>query len=509
MNIIMNIISKNISILRASIYAVLSIVIVSCSETLSDINNNPTRATTIDPHLLLANCAQRLAGESLQGFSVQYGTLSCAVQHLTPVYNTEFDVYRPTPTSVDRDVWQFLYAGFYNMHSPLRVAQEILTFSEGKPELVNVRSAARVLKVVQMQRITDIFGDVPYTEAGKGSVPGSTLAPKYDTQEAIYTDMLKELKEASAAFDASKQAMTNDPIYQGNLDQWRRFANTLRLRLAMRISNVAPMLARQHGEEAIRGGVLRGNSDNTYTEFLAANFWYRNTLTPLIVTEDLFTLSETLVERMKSLNDPRLAIFSDKMPALGLPNGQYYEDKKPTDGNKKASRPSKHFGPEDFSGINMIMCAAEAEFLLAEASLKGWSGVESAQTHYERGVRAALTQYSIYPQNPPTIDASAQDRYLRGADVAFAQNKALEQIHTQKWLALFLDGYEPYAEYRRTGFPRLRELKPLGNTTGGAFPVRLLYPPSEFTFNKANVEAAIQRAGTGYNNMTAPVWWDK
>ncbi|MFY7997721.1 MAG: SusD/RagB family nutrient-binding outer membrane lipoprotein [Candidatus Kapaibacteriota bacterium] len=481
----------------------------SCSESLSDVNNNPTRATSLDPHLLLANCAQRLAGESLQGFSVQYGTLSCAVQHLTPVYNTEFDVYRPTPTSVDRDIWQFLYAGFYNMHSPLRVAQEILNFTDGKPELVNVRSAARVLRVIQMQRITDIFGDVPYFEAGKGSVPGSTLAPKYDTQEAIYTDMLKELKEAATAFDASKQALSNDPIYQGNIEKWRRFANTLRLRLAMRISAAAPMLARQHGEEAIRGGLLRDNSDNAYTEFLAASFWYRNTLTPLIVTEDLFTLSETLVERMKSLGDPRLAIFSDKTPAMGLPNGLYYEDKKPLDGNKKASRPSKHFGSEDFSGINMILTSAETELLLAEAALKGWTGTEGAQTHYERGIRTALTQYSIYPNNPPTVDAAAQERYLRGTEVAFVQSKALEQIQTQKWLALFLDGYEPYAEYRRTGFPRLKALTPIGNTTGGAFPLRLPYPPSEFTFNKANVEIAIARAGVGYEKMTAPIWWDK
>lgn len=101
----------------------------------------------------------------------------------------------------------------------------------------------------------------------------------------------------------------------------------------------------------------------------------------------------------------------------------------------------------------MIISSAEAELLLAEAALKGWAGTQSVQTHYERGVRAALTQYSIYPNNPPTIDGAAQDRYLRGQEVAFVQSKALEQIQTQKWLALFLDGYEPYAEYRRTGFP--------------------------------------------------------
>jgi hypothetical protein len=502
--------NKNIKIIhQIALYAACSLVLLACTENLSDINTSPTRATSIDPNLLLGNCELRLAGESLQGFSVQYGTLSCAVQHLTPVFSTEFDTYTPPPNSVDRDVWQFLYIGFYNMHSPLRIAQEILNFTDGKPELVNVRSAARILRVVQMQRITDLFGDVPYFEAGKGSIPASSLTPKYDTQEAIYTDMLKELKEAAAAFDASKQAMSNDALYQGDLERWKRFANTLRLRLAMRISNAAPMLARTNAEEAIRGGVLRGNADNAYTEFVAGSFWYRNTLSPNVVTEDLFTLSETLVERMKSMNDPRLAIFSNTMPALGLANGIYYEDKKLIDGNKKASRPSKHFASEDFSGVNMVLSAAEAEFLLAEAALKGWTGTQSAQTHYERGVRAALTQYSIYPNNPPAITTSVQDAYLRASEVAFVQSRALEQIHTQKWLALFLDGYEPYAEYRRTGFPRLKELKPLANTTGGAFPVRLLYPPSEFTFNKTNVEAAIARAGAGYERMTAPVWWDK
>ncbi|TAE29561.1 MAG: SusD/RagB family nutrient-binding outer membrane lipoprotein [Candidatus Kapaibacterium sp.] len=501
---------KNILLLTTILLTILlALSINACSERLEDVNINPTRATSADPHLLLANCQQRLAGESLQGFSVQYGTLSCVVQHLAPVYHTEFDVFRPTPTATDRDVWQFLFAGFYNMHSPLRIAEEIIEQSRTNADFVNVHSAARILRVVQMQRITDLFGDVPYTEAGKGSLPGTTLAPKYDTQEAIYTDMLKELKEAAAAFDGSKRVMSNDAVFQGDLDKWRRFANTLRLRLAMRISTVAPALARQHGEEALRGGLLRSNSDNAYTNFIASSFWYRNTLTPFAVTEDLFTLSETLVERMKASNDPRLQIFSDKMPAVGLPNGLYFEEKKTLDSNKRASRPSKHFAPEDFSGVNMILCAAEAEFLQAEAAVKGWTGTQSAQTHYERGVRSALAQYSVYPENPPVISASAQDAYLRGAEVVFTQSKALEQIHTQKWLALFLDGYEPYAEYRRTGFPRLKPASPRGNVTGGAFPVRLLYPPSEFTFNKTNVDAAVQRAGAGYERMTAPVWWDK
>ncbi|TRX52196.1 SusD/RagB family nutrient-binding outer membrane lipoprotein [Fulvivirga sp. M361] len=397
--------------------------------------------------------------------------------------------------------------------------QQVINLTRDNPEKVNKTSIARIWKVFIMHRITDFWGDVPYSEAFSGDI-----TPVYDKQADIYRDMLSELENAVAQIDPSKTLnfQTSDVMYRGDLDLWIRFANSLRLRLAMRISDADPALAQEHVTAILaENRLIENNSQSAIMNYGRDFGGADENVQPmsLIKSFNEYRMSNTIIDYLQDNNDPRLPIYASPAEGgnyVGLTNGL-----NPAEVNE-IIRNDYSQDSEIISNVYSPSTAlqySEVNFLKAEAALKGW-GPGNPQDHYEEGIRASVNYWlDVYtnlqtrvpnPDALPVIEVTSLDidNYLQEPAISYDNDNALEQIITQKWLANINNGFESWAEYRRTGFPLLNPIPNtdgLSETGGTSVPVRVRYPIEELSLNQLNYEAAVQ------NNpdlVTTRVWWD-
>ena len=401
---------------------------------------------------------------------------------------------------------------------------------------VNARSAARIIRVMTFHRLTDFYGSVPYSEANRGLE--GVFQPKYDKQKDIYTDLLKELDEACAAFNASDADYNGfkkaDFYYHGDITKWKKWGYSLMLRLAMRVSNVDPAMAATYVTKAVAGGTMVDNSDNLFAEMsITPSEWTnQNGISRGFYPGDggqweSSFLSKTLVDMLMGPDkastaddDPRLMIFTggiitwtandviydetDPLKQVGLPNG--------LDGAMLNTLYGRTVIPRlTFSAVNpkmmqddepyQIMNAAESEFLKAEAVHRGIGTVPgTVQSHYEAGVKLALQLYDKYDESFEVTDAQVAS-YL--ATYPFNAGTALEQIGTQMWLSKWMNWWDAWCDWRRTGYPVLVPTNYPGNATSGTIPRKLLLPAYEATGNPNYATGA-----TLPDALTTRVWWD-
>ncbi len=352
---------------------------------------------------------------------------------------------------------------------------------------------ARILKAYFYLSITDRWGDVPYFQALKGS---GNFSPVFDSQQAIYTDIFKELKEAQAQFDGGS-SVEGDILLHGDKAQWKKFANSLRAIMALRLSKIDAAKGKTEFVAALADGVLASNADNVQFFYLK-DATYENPLYHNYVTTNRkdFAVSNTMIDYLKKTNDPRIGAFADKAEATldykGVPYGVFPSVLQPSD----VSLVSEHLAAQD-APVNVVTYA-QMQFSRAEAAKLGWI-TGNAKQFYEDAIKASMQQWDVYTD----ADFTA---FIKGANVAYSDAKALELIGTQKWVALFYQGYEAWAEWRRTGFPAL---KPPAKTlnTSGQIPRRMAYPTSEATLNKVNYDEAVKRQGADVQETK--LWWDK
>jgi hypothetical protein len=427
--------------------------------------------------------------------------------------------------------WEFIYG------DQLKNLSEVLhqTRPEGFDASKDVlRNAARILRVFNFHRLTDYYGNIPYSEATKG-IRELVFLPAYDDQEAIYTDLLKELDEATAALrplvstsredNAFKSA---DLFYQGDITKWKKFGYSLMLRLAMRVSNVDLAMAETYIGKAVTGGVFTSNADNAWVPMsIGPSEWTnQNGISRAFASGDggqPTTLSATLINELKGPDagstaddDPRLMIFSegyngitDPLQQKGLPNGL---DQAMV--NALLGQPDVNVRL-NFSQLNqkflqdddpyMLMNYAEVELLLAEAAVRDIGGVSpaTAQTHYENGVKAAMQMYTPFDATLAVSDG-AVTTYLGARPFPAATEERLEAIGTQLWLSKFLNWWEAWADWRRTQYPTLVPTNYPGNVTGGTIPRKLRIPNQEIAVNGDNYAAG----ATQPDDPTGKVWWD-
>jgi hypothetical protein len=301
---------KRLGAALSAVSALLLITLSSCTSGFDKLNTNPTQVTEIDPLLMFVNMQLRTAGDNFEQQTYNYTAISCVVQHLSPkAAQFPAEMYVGMPNAQ----WEWWYAGRGVIGQPgvVKFAVDIVERARKSPADINILSAGRIWKVFVFHRITDLFGDVPYFEAGRGFYDRN-FTPKYDTQEAIYRDMLKELKEAVAAFDPARRTLTNnDGVYRGDIARWRRFGNSLRLRLAMRLVKADPATAQREAEEAIAAGVMTGNADMAWIDQAnGARIQQSNTWQTLNQFDD-YRLSQTFVSFLDSTRDPRLRIINE------------------------------------------------------------------------------------------------------------------------------------------------------------------------------------------------------
>jgi hypothetical protein len=427
---------------------------------------------------------------------------------------------------IQNDAWANAY---FDVAYPSQVKYvvDLMAITKDKPQYANMFQIARIMKVMIFHRITDIYGEIPYSEAGLGYY-GRIFTPKYDKQSDIYDDMLKELEQAATALDPAKDKPgTGDLIYRNqanSIQLWKKLAYSMMLRLAMRLTKADAAKAKTWAEKAFAGGLFTSNADNAYILHDASGG--RNTVnrnSNILAGEwnatangEVF-LSKTFIDFLKNNADPRLSWISkvkatgDITPAsqVGLKNG-YDQNGGATD---VSTSPGWTGSINNFStiradiflklnGPTVLVTYAQNELLLAEAAKRGWNVGANAATHYANGVTAAMQQLSQYDASA-VISNTAITTYL----IANPYADSYDQINTQYWAACFLDWYETWANWRRSGFPTLVPVNYTGNATGGQIPRRMLYPASESSANAANYADAISRQGA--NTFLTRVWWDK
>jgi hypothetical protein len=466
----------------------------ACDEGLTAVNRNPNEPEVVAPQYILADAQVQAIGLDYGTHGVWFGLYLNDIwpQHLAQIQYNDEDKYILRP-GVLQNVWNTLYAGPL---TNLRVLKE-LAAEDGVP---NQGAVADILSQYIYQVLTDHWGPIPYSEALGGDA--GVIAPKYDMQEEVYNGML-----AALAADVQQIDLTGatpfeegDLIYGGDMDAWRKFANSLRMRMAMRIVDVDAATAQSEFVAAYNSGGFTSNADNARlvwgTGINAQNAHY-----DVFVNQDRydFVISATTVDTLKSLSDPRLEIYADPAPSdgeyRGLLNGQYPSEYSP-----------KHV-LADFSPIgsyflqattpSVMMSYSELLFLRAEAAWRGWPAGGTAADLYVQAITASLEQYGV-----SSAEIAA---YLAQPRVAPSASSAtlLEQIYLQKWIALYMNGPEAYAEVRRTDAPGLQLAE---NAEIDTYPTRITYPATEQQLNRGSYDAAVSSIGA--DELDVRLWWD-
>jgi len=384
---------------------------------------------------------------------------------------------------------------------------------------------ARIFQAFAYMVLTDQYGDIPYSEGGKGYTE-QNFFPAYDAQQAIYTDIIKELGEAATALGSSGKIETGDILYAGNIAQWKKFAYSLMLRAGMRLSKVDAAKAQSTVQAAFQGGLIMVNADNA---LIRHDPNYQNPVGGTLNSTEAanFYLAKPFVDSLKNRNDPRLQAIAVRYAGATNGGGQTTA--------ARTSVPSEQFGLPlgfdntsanayavsvgrasfyDFSQADrtriakvsapcFLVSAAQTQLLLAEAKQKGWiTTTTTVKEYYDAGVTLHMLQMATYDPGSAIAAADIQT-YL--TNNPFEPSRALEQIGTQYWIASFLNGPEAFANYRRTGFPALAP-NPSPRKEVAAIR-RLTYPNSEQSVNPTNFNAAISRQGP--DKLDTPVWWAK
>jgi hypothetical protein len=481
---------------------------VGCKKFSSDLNTNPNAPTIASNAQLLTSAINQLP-VVIEGISGALYTQQWAEKPYTDdsrYISVNFDYYG-------------IYAG------ELENLQAILdskTFNVNEGSKANQLAAARILRAYFYWHMTDRWGDIPYADALKGK---ADFTPKYDAQKDIYDDLLKELKEAAAQID-NGNPVTGDILYGGDMESWRRFANSMRALMALRLSKIDPAKGKLEFTDAFSGGVLTGNDQNAVYVHLAdavnQNYWY---YVADVQNRPWYWISKTLTDYMAPLGDPRLKIFADTALASGKYAGVPYG----LDGNAIGGISSQDVS---FMGQHVraqnapcyVLTYAQMLLAQAEAIKLGWQagGDADAALKYKAAIEASVRQWNRKSFQGGVVDDiektsySADDEgdttglgaYLARPEVVYDPASALKQIAYQRWVHLYMNGYEAWAEWRRTGFP---VLTPAPDNNNIPIPRRQAYPSSEPNINTDNYKAAIQaQPGLGgKDDLTGRVWWDK
>ena len=504
-------------ILTKTLIAILVLQSVSCDKDLDELNQNTTSPTAIDPVFQLNNA---VINTSFQGATLNYEV--GIVQHIvTPnsgvLTGANFNQDNRANTQVN---WQTYY------RNVIRNTKDVIEKTKDVPERSNLMNMARILQAYVFMLLTDTYGDIPYTEGGAGYT-AQVFFPAYDSQQNIYTDLIKELTEASAALNAASKIESGEVLYNGNIAQWKKFAYSLLLRAGMRLSEIDAAKAQQVVASAVQGGVILINADNAVMKH-DANYAQPigNTLNSTEAAN--YYLAEPFVNYLKSTNDPRLVSIAiryvgaksgpeqttangstDPSIQIGMPLGHDNNTIIPVAASKGLAsfyefsqidrrRMTKTTAPVFF------VTAAQTHLLLAEARQRGWITTGTVQGYYDAGVKLHMEQMASYDPGS-AIPVSAMQPYLDANP--FNPATALQQINTQYWIASFLNGPEAWANFRRSGFPVLAPNPYPGKDIKGNFINRLTYPNSEISVNSENLNAATTRMGP--DNLDTRVWWDK
>lgn len=531
-----------------------ALLLGGCTKKFDAINTDPTQASAaeFDPNLLLsgAQTAYFIANQGYNGpilFQSMWTQTFASAAY--PSYYSNGDKYVASGNLTDYQ--GRLWTRAYNSAS---YCYEIQSLTQGNSALSNLSGIALIVELLNIQILTDTYGDIPFSQALQAK-SGISL-PVYDTQQAIYTSMLSKLDSVLSTLDASKAAPVNDAwSYKGSVAQWKKFGYSLMLRMAMRLTKIDLTTAQKYAEKAAAGGTFASNADNLYQVFDNADGYANNNSSALVVPEDYSEVKwgKVLINYLQTNGDPRLSVIAEvpdssydatakalksTIPAdagddtashqLGMPSG-YDQNGGATDistspgypgasgsvGGNSLNKVGKYSRPKTTVYIPLntpgfVLTYAQTEYLLAEAAARGWSVGNTASVHYANGLAAAIQTYGTL-NSTAAISSAIATAYAAAnpLDVSSLTN-SLQQINTEYWATTgtLFDFLEAWTNWRRSGYPVLTPVNYTGNFASGAIPRRQQYPVTEAATNPANYKTAAN-AITGGDLFSSRVWWDK
>jgi hypothetical protein len=473
------------------IYFILILIVActtACLKSLDDYRIDPEAVNGAQPSSFLSNTLYTLTTTVIRaGHTTNNQLMQVAA---TKNNGNGPDRYRILP-SVFTVFWNPLYKQLCNIETMLDLAQ--------KRNDVNYEAIAYTLKAWAGSILTDTHGDIPFSNALLGAEQNTT--PVFDTQQQVYDSLLVYLERANTLYNVNKVLSGEDLLFNANQNvanvlKWKKFTNALHLRLLMRIAHKSTVYADQLKAMLADPGkypLMNSVSDG-------ASLYYTNIIpfqNPYYSTRDFdFNGSDNyakfFIDYLKEVQDPRLPVWATKTGSTysGIPTGFPLSQQDAISGTVFSTY---QLGLKTSSYLGSILQYAEQEFLLAEACLNGYMA-DDAKKHYNNGIAASCSYWGV---------TSIPDAFLSHPKVAY--NGTMEQIITQKYFALFENGFEQWFEYRRTGFPVLNKGEEMYND--GVMPSRLCYPNTELTFNRANYLDVVKRIGK--DDINTKVWWQQ
>jgi len=508
-------------ILNIVLAAAVTPFLCCCTDNFEEYNTNPYEPHSLNPPMLFATMIT--TGINVQQNDNQMidqmvaGPFSGYLTMANSWGGSNFNTFNQTE-SWNQIPFNTPFEKFYSNYFKLETA----TGGKG-----HYWAMAKLLRVNTMLRVTDCYGPIPYSQVANGKT-----AVAYDSQEDVYKHMFEDLDyviqmlgEFVDEVGGLKPLEGYDPVYNGDYNKWMRFANSLKLRLAVRISNVSPELARTKAEEAVKStrGLIDTNDNNAYVGVGAEP----NPLWLVASSWGEIRINATIASYMKGYSDPRSAVYftTSKLggdsPYMGMRSG--------LEGVKPATYSGYSMPNYEQKDDMLMFCAAETAFLRAEGALRGWDMGGSARDFYEQGVKLSFDQRKVSgadeylanavavpepfvdPVNPAKCNYTPKTKITIAWNEGASTEEKLERIITQKWIANFPLGFEGWADYRRTGYPEV--FPSVSNLSNGVIDTnrqlrRLPFPLSEKQGNSANVSPAVSMLG-GPDTGATDLWWAK
>lgn len=486
---------KNLMIIPIAAGISLLTMITSCNKGL-DINNDPTKPVTTTVESLLTG-AERAASNVIYNNYVN-GKVGMLYAQYWSQTQKEADSQYQLDEGCNNTLWGLYSGALANLDEIVRINRA--NPAAGSPNQVAI---ANILSVWIFHNLTDTYGNIPFSQALAGQ---QNFTPVYDSSRAIYDSLIARLNAQLAIFDTAKgNFRSGELVFNGDIAKWKKLANSLKLRIALRMADKNEAKARQIIEAAVAGGVMTSAADNAFFPYLAAvpDQFPFNEQSGAGIPND-YQVSETLVTYMKQVADPRLPVYArpagDDNTIKGKPYGINKFDG--GYGYTNFSYPGTRAYDPAFPGI--IMGYAEVEFALAEAAARGYAVSGTAADHYANGIKASMTFWGIAD--------SAATAYLQ--KVPYSSADWRNCIGSQKWLALYMQGLQAWFERTRLNFT-IPGGEPLFKAPAGGsldanvnlVPYRLTYPVSEATINRKNYTDA--GAAIGGDTKGTKLWWNR
>ncbi|KAA8484372.1 SusD-like starch-binding protein associating with outer membrane [Arcticibacter tournemirensis] len=475
-----------------TLFFILTVSSFSCKDGFKDLSINPNTSEFVLPQALLApalvdvvaanmNRSRRITNELMQ-VTVDMG-------------DSDGKIFRYEIRKSEADyLWNAWYTQLTNFND---------IYTGGRDNLSNTyMGIARICQAWIFSMLTDTYGDVPYFNANKGRE--GNITPAFDRQKDIYEDIFTKLEEANQLLDAAEKAKetvlaSSDPIYGGSPTKWRRFGNSLYLRLLLRVSGKSEIDAVSKIKEIVQTNsvnypIMASNDDSAILRWTGVS----PLVTPFVDLRDAdwYTPKSAsfFVDNLVEWGDPRISswVTMSRGEYVGIQSGYPV-------GEAPEGRSSLVTALKSSPLLGNIMNYSELQFILAEAATRGWITTQTAQSFYEAGITSGIAMWG----------ATMPANYLQGASIMwdndFSLDSKLELIHVQKYYSLFFTDLQSWFEYRRTGHPNL----PIGPGVGnnGAMPSRISYPVYVQSTNGENYKAAV--ASQGPDDISTKVWWQK